>query len=110
MLLPRGRVPVHPGVMLQEEFLKPAGIGQYKLPKDTGTTYRRVNEIVNGRRPVTLGTAFRLARHFGMSPGFWINLQAAWDTWHFRNSGADEANEANERGVDPITTGIPRSP
>lgn len=107
MLLPMGRVPVHPGEMLLEEFLKPAGISQYKLSRDTGMTYRRVNEIVNGRRPVTLDTAFRLARYFEMSAGFWINLQAAWDTWHFRNS---EAYEAIERGVEPTTTGIPRSP
>lgn len=70
MLLPRGRVPVHPGEMLLEEFLKPAGIGQYKLSRNTGMTYRRVNEIVNGRRPVTLDTVFRLARYFDMSAGF----------------------------------------
>lgn len=107
MLLPRGRVPVHPGEMLLEEFLKPVGISQYKLSRDTGMTYRRVNEIVNGRRPVTLDTAFRLARYFDMSAGFWINLQAAWDTWHVRNS---EDYEAIERGVEPVTTGIPRSP
>ena len=107
MLLPRSRVPVHSGEMLQEEFLNPAGISQSKLSTDTGMTYRRVNEIVNGRRPVTLDTAFRLARYFGMCARFWINLQTAWDTWHFRNS---EAYAAIERRVQPTTTGIPRSP
>ena len=79
MLLPKGRVPVHPGEMLLEEFLKPAGISQYKLAKDTGMAYRRVNEVVHGRRPVTLDTAFRFARYFDMSAGFWINLQARYD-------------------------------
>ena len=79
MLLAAGRVPVHPEEMLLEELLKPAGSSQYKLSKNTGMMYRRVNEIVNGRRPVTLDTAFRLARHFDMSPGFWVNLEAAWD-------------------------------
>ena len=109
MLLSRGRVPVHPGEMLLEELLKPAGIAQSKLSKDKGTTYRRANEVVTGCRSVTLDTSFRLARHFELSAGFWIHLQAAWDTWHFRNSGA---YEAIERGVEPITTGIriPRSP
>ena len=107
MLLPRGRVPVHPGEMLLEEFLKPAGISQCKLSKDTGMAYRRVNEIVNGRRPVTLDTAFRLARYFDMSAGFWISLQAAWDVCHFRNS---EDYEAIQRGIEPITGGVPRSP
>ena len=74
MLLPKGRAPVHPGEMLLEELLKPASISQYKLSKDTGMPYRRVNEIVNGRRPVTLDTAFRLARYFDINAELWINL------------------------------------
>ncbi len=102
MLLPKGRVPVHPGEMLLEEFLKPVGISQYKLAKDTGVTYRRVNEIVNGRRPVTLDTAFRFARYFDVSAGFWINLQAVWDTWHFQNSENYKAIEKNVERMDAV--------
>ncbi len=99
MLLPKGRVPVHPGEMLLEEFLKPADISQYKLAKDTGMAYRRVNEVVRGLRPVTLDTAFRFARYFDMSAGFWINLQAAYDTWQFQNS---EDFKAIERDIEPM--------
>ena len=99
MLLPKGRVPVHPGEMLLEEFLKPADLSQYKLAKDTGMAYRRVNEVVRGLRPVTLDTAFRFARYFDMSAGFWINLQAAYDTWQFQNS---EDFKAIERDIEPM--------
>ena len=86
MRMPKERAPVHPGEILLEEFLKPAGISQYRLAKDTGTSYPRINEIVKGRRSVTLDTAFRFARYFGTSPGLWTNMQTAWDLWHFRRS------------------------
>jgi len=99
MRLPKGRAPVHPGEILLEEFLKPAGISQYRLAKDTGVSYQRVNEVVHGRRPVSLDTAFRLARYFGTSAGVWINLQARWDAWHFKRS---EKFKAIENEVEPI--------
>ncbi len=71
--------PVHPGEVLQEEFMTPLGITQYRLSKDVGVHPRRINEIVHGRRSVTADTALRISRYFGMSERFWLNLQASYD-------------------------------
>ena len=71
--------PVHPGEVLLEEFLEPLGISQYRLAKDISVSTRRVNEIVHGNRAVTADTALRLARYFGVSDRFWLNLQASYD-------------------------------
>ena len=71
--------PIHPGEVLLEEFLKPMGLSQYRLAKDIGVPARRINEIVHGARAVTANTALRLARYFGTSPQFWLNLQAHYD-------------------------------
>jgi len=71
--------PVHPGEVLLEEFLIPLGLSQYRLAKDTGVPPRRINEIVHGTRSVTADTALRLARFFGISEHFWLNLQAQYD-------------------------------
>jgi addiction module HigA family antidote len=68
--------PIHPGEILQEEFLKPLGISQYRLAKDTSVSPRRINEIVRCQRAITADTALRLARYFGTSDRFWLNLQA----------------------------------
>ncbi|MDA1107613.1 MAG: HigA family addiction module antitoxin [Proteobacteria bacterium] len=70
---------IHPGEILSEEFLKPMKISQYRLAKDISVPARRINEIVQGKRGITADTALRLARHFGMSERFWINLQARYD-------------------------------
>ena len=71
--------PVHPGEILREEFLEPMGITQYRLAKDTTVPPRRINEIVHGKRSITADTALRLARYFGTSERFWLNLQARYD-------------------------------
>ncbi len=71
--------PVHPGEILIEEFMKPLGLSQYRVSKDIGVQARRINEIVHGKRAVTADTALRLARYFGTSEGFWMNLQAHYD-------------------------------
>lgn len=71
--------PIHPGEILMEEFLKPMGISQYRLAKDTNVSPRRINEIVHGQRSITADTALRLGRFFGMSPQFWLNLQNRYD-------------------------------
>lgn len=71
--------PIHPGEILIEEFLKPMGISQYRLAKDISVPPRRINEIVHGSRGVTADTALRLGRYFGVSPQFWLNLQAHFD-------------------------------
>ena len=71
--------PVHPGEVLLEEFLTPLGLTQYRLAKSLSVPARRINEIVHGTRAVTADTALRLARFFGTSERFWLNLQAAYD-------------------------------
>ncbi len=70
---------VTPGEVLLEEFIKPLGISQYQVAKDIGVPPRRINEIVLGKRAVTADTALRLARYFGTSERFWLNLQARHD-------------------------------
>jgi antitoxin HigA-1 len=71
--------PIHPGEVLLEEFLEPMGISQYRLAKDISVSPRRINEIVHGTRSVTADTALRLARYFGTSDRFWLNLQTSFD-------------------------------
>ncbi|MDD5559741.1 HigA family addiction module antitoxin [Candidatus Methylomirabilis sp.] len=71
--------PVHPGEVLQEEFLKPLEISQYRLAKEISVPARRVNEIVHGNRAITADTALRLARYFGTTDRFWLNLQTRYD-------------------------------
>lgn len=71
--------PVHPGEILDEEFLKPLTVTQYRLAKDISVPARRINEIVLGKRSISADTALRLARYFGNSPQFWMNLQAQYE-------------------------------
>ena len=71
--------PIHPGEILHEEFLEPMGISQYRLAKSLSVPARRINEIVLGKRAITADTAIRLARYFGTSPQFWMNLQGRYD-------------------------------
>ena len=71
--------PVHPGEVLLEEFLMPLELSQYRLSKDISVPPRRINEIVHGKRAVTADTALRLARYFGTSERFWLNLQTGYD-------------------------------
>jgi len=72
--------PIHPGEILQNEFLKPLGVSQYALAKAIGVSPRRINEIVHGTRGITVDTALRLARFFGTDAQSWINLQTHYDT------------------------------
>lgn len=87
--IPTHREPTHPGEMLLEEFLKPMGLSQKDLAKGIHVPYQRVNELVRGRRGVTPSTALRLARFFGMSPEFWLNLQLRWDLSHAQQAEAE---------------------
>ena len=70
---------ITPGEILDEEFLKPMAITQYRLARDIGVPPRRINEIVKGRRAITADTALRLGRYFRMAPEFWLNLQSHYD-------------------------------
>ena len=71
--------PIHPGEILLEEFLEPMELSQYRLAKDISVPARRINEIVHGKRGITADTALRLARYFGTSERFWMNLQIRHD-------------------------------
>ena len=71
--------PIHPGIILLEEFLQPMSISQYRLAKNTSVSARRINEIVHGKRSITADTALRLGKFFNMTPQFWMNLQSRYD-------------------------------
>src|SRR5678816_4541471 len=75
----RKLAPVHPGEILDEEFLKPLALTQYRLAKGLKVPARRINEIVLGKRAVSADTALRLGRFFRNSPRFWLNLQNSYD-------------------------------
>ncbi len=72
--------PVTPGELLLEEFLKPMGISQYRLAKEIGVPAQRIGAIVSGKRAITADTDLRLCRFFGLSDGYWLRAQAAYDT------------------------------
>ena len=82
--------PVTPGELLSEEFLKPMGITKYRLAKEIGVPAQRIGEIVAGRRAITADTDLRLCRFFGLSNGYWLRAQAAYDTEVARQKLADE--------------------
>lgn len=75
----RDFLPITPGEVLAEEFLKPFGLSQYRLAKDIHVSARRINEIVKGKRAITADTALRLGRYFGTSAQLWINLQSSYE-------------------------------
>ena len=79
-----------PGEILLEEFIKPMGITQYRLAKEIGVPQRRIGEIIAGKRSVTTDTGLRLSRFFGTSDGFWIGLQADYDTARAKEAMAEE--------------------
>jgi antitoxin HigA-1 len=72
--------PIMPGELLLEEFLKPMGISQYRLAKEIGVPAQRIGDIVAGKRTVSADTDLRLCRFFGLSNGYWLRAQAAYDT------------------------------
>jgi len=72
--------PVTPGELLREEFLVPMGLSQYRLAKKIGVPAQRISGIVTGKRAITADTDLRLCRFFGLSNGYWLRAQAAYDT------------------------------
>jgi addiction module HigA family antidote len=81
--------PVHPGEILHEDLLKPLGLSINRLGRDLRVPVTRMSEIVNGRRGITADTALRLARYFGTTPEFWMNLQASFDLDVAQRASAD---------------------
>ncbi|HDQ04317.1 MAG TPA: addiction module antidote protein, HigA family [Deltaproteobacteria bacterium] len=93
----REMLPVHPGEILLEDFLKPMGITQYRLAKSLGVSQRRIGEIITGKRAITADTALRLARFFGTDAQSWMNLQSHYELEKTR----DAAEEIIIRKVQP---------
>ena len=90
-------LPVHPGEVLLEEFIKPFGLSQNRLAIEIGVDARRINEIVLGTRSISADTALRLGRYFGVSPQFWLGLQAEYDL----DVARDTLGDRLEREVRP---------
>lgn len=88
--VPTHREPTHPGEMLLEEFLKPMSLSQRDLAESIHVPYQRVNELVNRKRGVTPSAALRLAKFFGTTAAFWLNLQLRWDLYHASHTEAAE--------------------
>ena len=78
-MLPKKRIPTHPGEILLEEFLKPLGVTQVALAQHIGVSVQRVNELVRGKRGITSETAWLLSQALGTTPQFWVNLQTNHD-------------------------------
>lgn len=78
-MIPENRIPTHPGVVLEEEFLIPLGLTQVALARHLGVSTQRINELIRGKRGVTPETAWLLAGAFGTTPQFWLNLQSNYD-------------------------------
>ena len=70
---------IHPGEILEKDFMEPLGITAYRLAKDIGVQQTRISQIIRGKRAITPETAMRLALYFGTSPRVWLNLQAAYE-------------------------------
>ncbi|MGI9092137.1 MAG: HigA family addiction module antitoxin [Mycobacteriales bacterium] len=85
--------PIHPGEVLAEEYLAPLGVTQHKLAVAISVPPRRINEIVHGTRRISADTALRLARYFGTSERFWMNLQGRYDLEVERDRLADALDE-----------------
>jgi len=95
----------HPGEILFEEFLKPMGISQSKLAIELRVPCHRVNEIIHGRRGITADTALRLAKFFGTTPDFWMNLQKSYDLVAAREILAMELSHI--RSIEDISVPAP---
>ncbi|WP_026279226.1 MULTISPECIES: HigA family addiction module antitoxin [unclassified Thioalkalivibrio] len=94
--IPTHRQPTHPGEMLAKEFLEPMHISQRQLADALHVPYQRINELVNQKRGITPSTALRLARFFGMSPDFWLNLQVRWDLFKAQQSEQADLEQIRE--------------
>lgn len=94
--IPTHRQPTHPGEMLVEEFLRPMHITQRELADAIHVPYQRVNELVNQKRGITPSTALRLARFFGVSADFWLNLQIRWDLYKTQQAEEDDLAEIQD--------------
>ncbi len=95
--IPKNQPPTHPGEMLMEEFLKPMGISQQELADAIQVPFQRINDIVHKRRGISPSTALRLARYFGNSVDFWINLQLCLDIYNAEHQEQDVLKQIQPR-------------
>lgn len=93
--------PVTPGELLKGEFLEPMGISQYRLAKEIGVPAQRMGQIIAGKRSITADTDLRLCRFFGLSNGYWLRAQAAYDT-----EIAEDALEDQLKNIRPWNSGL----
>ena len=100
--IPSHRIPTHPGEMLLQEFLKPMGITQKALANAINVPYQRINEIVNEKRGITPSTALRLAKFFGVSPDFWMNIQLRRDLYFAKKSESNILSNINSLTRDHV--------
>ncbi len=96
---PKKLPPIHPGEILDQEFLRPLGITQYRLAQGIGVDARRINAIVHGQRSITAETALLFSRFFGNSAEFWMGLQSQHDLEKEQDRLADRLNHVPEHGV-----------
>lgn len=88
--VPKNRPPSHPGEILLKDFLEPMGISQRELADAIHVPYQRINEVVNQKRGITPSTALRLAKFFGNSSEFWLNLQQNWELYYVLKEEEEE--------------------
>lgn len=91
--------PIHPGEILNEEFLVPLGVSQYRLAQGIGVDARRINAIIHGQRAITAETALLFSRFFGNSAEFWMGLQSQYDLEKEQDRLADRLSRVPEHGV-----------
>lgn len=102
-IIMNNRLPnIHPGEILQLEFLEPMNITPYRLSKDIGVGQTRISEILSGKRSVTADTALRLSRYFGNSAQFWLNLQTQYDLRQALEENAEVYNQISKLGVNDV--------
>ncbi len=90
MRIPKHRPPSHPGEILLKDFLEPMGISQRQIADAIHVPYQRINEVVNQKRGITPSTAVRLAKFFGNSSEFWLNLQQNWELYYVLKEEEEE--------------------
>lgn len=100
--IPTNRPPTSPGEMLKEEFLNPMGLTAQQLADGIGVSYREINELINNKRSITVSIALRLAKYFGTTPDFWLNMQRANDIYQALQREGDQIEKIQPIVVESI--------
>ncbi len=97
--VPTNRPPTHPGEMLSEEFLSPMDIDPQELAESIHVSPQSIREIISDQKSLTPSIALRLAKYFGMSPDFWMNLQLRWDLYPTQQAESEDLNTTRPRAT-----------